>query len=344
MNDTTRAHYLALCGGVGGAKLADGLARVLPSDALTIAVNVGDDFEYHGLPICPDLDTVLYTLADLADPRRGWGRADESWQVHEALGRLWADTWFMLGDRDLALHLLRLDLLKRGMPLHEVVRELAYRLGIEATVTPVSDDPVRTIVQTDSGKHAFQDYFVRLHCEPRVRGLAYSGAERASLSPGVTTALADPNLAGVILCPSNPYLSIDPILAVADLRERLRKLRVPVVAVSPIIGGRALKGPAAKIMGELGVTADAEAIYEHYADFVDLVLVDTRDSALAEDHPHLAAADIVMTTTRKRVALARACLEHIAGLAAGGPGCAALSPDPFRYVPGSPAGEGTRRI
>ncbi|MDB5976858.1 MAG: domain, 2-phospho-L-lactate transferase 2 [Nevskia sp.] len=302
--------YLALSGGVGGAKLASGLAQVLPTGALIVAVNTGDDFRHLGLTICPDLDTVLYTLAGLANREQGWGREGESWQVLDELGRLGGDTWFRLGDRDLALHLLRSQLLGQGLTLSQAITEMANRLSIHTEVAPLSDDPVRTLVETDQGLLEFQDYFVRRHCAPAVKALHFDGAAQAVLAPAIRRALDDPALAGVILCPSNPYLSIAPMLAVPELRQRLRQLQVPVIAVSPIVGGEAIKGPTAKIMRELGLQPSAVAISELYGDFLDLTVVDIQDAALATGD-HFAVAPIVMKTIEDRVDLARRCLALV---------------------------------
>jgi LPPG:FO 2-phospho-L-lactate transferase len=307
----TRRKFLALSGGVGGAKLVAGLAQVLPADSLVVAVNVGDDFEHLGLTICPDLDTVLYTLAGRVHPQQGWGRADESWGVLNELRHLGGEHWFLLGDRDIALHLLRRQLLDRGLSLSQTAAVLAQRLGIDITVVPVSDQPVRTMVETDQGRLAFQDYFVRLRCEPALRSLDFHGAASASLSPVVRAALESTDLGGVILCPSNPYLSVAPMLAITELRERLRALAVPVVAVSPIVAGAAIKGPTAKIMRELNVQPTAAVIADLYADFVDTVVVDVADTALAAGDARFAVAPTVMTTLEQKIALARHCLGLI---------------------------------
>jgi LPPG:FO 2-phospho-L-lactate transferase len=305
------ARYLALSGGVGGAKLVAGLAQVLPADSLIVAVNVGDDFEHLGLTICPDLDTVLYTLAGVVHPQQGWGRADESWNVLEEIRRLGGESWFALGDRDIALHLLRRQLLQQGLTLSQASVEVSRRLGVAITVVPVSDHPVRTLVATDQGRLAFQDYFVRLRCEPQVRSLEFEGAASASLAPAVRAALEHPDLAGVILCPSNPYLSVAPMLAVTELRERLRALTVPVLAVSPIVAGQAIKGPTAKIMRELGVQPTAGVIADLYRDFVHAVVVDTADAALAAADRRFVVAPTVMKTQEQKAALARDCLALI---------------------------------
>ena len=303
--------YLALSGGVGGAKLVQGLAQVLPAESLVVAVNVGDDFEHFGLTICPDLDTVLYTLAGSVHPQQGWGRADETWGVLEEIRRLGGDDWFRLGDRDIALHLLRRQWLEQGYTLSEASARLAERLGVKPTVVPVTDHKVRTIVATDQGRLAFQDYFVRLRCEPTVRSLSFDGAESAALAPLVQATLASNALAGVIVCPSNPYLSVAPMLAVRELRERLRTLDVPVVAVSPIVAGEALKGPTAKIMRELGVQPTARVVADLYADIVDVVLVDDADAALAAGDRRFAVRNTVMKTLEQKTALARDCIALI---------------------------------
>ncbi len=306
--------YLALSGGVGGAKLVFGLTQVLPPEALVVAVNVGDDFEHLGLTICPDLDTVLYTLSGRVHAEQGWGRADESWCVRDELQRLGGDTWFALGDRDIALHLLRRQLLGQGLTLNAVSIELAHRLGVTITVLPVSDDRLRTMVDTDHGRLTFQDYFVRLRCEPAIRSLEFQGAASAALAPGVRAVLESPDLAGVILCPSNPYLSMAPMLALTELRERLRALTVPVIAVSPIVAGQAIKGPTAKIMRELGVQPTAGVIADLYADFVDAVIVDTADAALAAADARLVAAPTVMKSAEQKAALARSCITLLEAL------------------------------
>ena len=305
------ARYLALSGGVGGAKLVVGLAQVLPADSLIVAVNVGDDFEHLGLTICPDLDTVLYTLAGVVHSDQGWGRADESWAVLEEIRRLGGECWFALGDRDIALHLLRRQLLQQGLTLSEASVEISRRLGVAIAVVPVSDQPVRTIVATDQGRLAFQDYFVRLRCEPRVRSLEFEGAASATLAPAVRAALESADLDGVILCPSNPYLSVAPMLAVTELRECLRELTVPVLAVSPIVAGQAIKGPTAKMMRELGVQPTAAVIADLYADFVDAVIVDTADAALVAADTRFIVAPTVMKTPEQKAALARVCLASI---------------------------------
>lgn len=303
--------YLALSGGVGGAKLVFGLAQTLPAGSLVVAVNVGDDFEHLGLRICPDLDTVLYTLAGLVHPQQGWGRADDTWGVLDELRRLGGESWFALGDRDIALHVLRSELLRQGRTLSEVSAELGRRLGVAVPVAPVTDARLRTFVATDRGRLAFQDYFVRMRCEPSVQSLEFEGAASATLSPIVRASLDSDDLAGVIVCPSNPYLSVAPMLAVAELRERLRALTVPVLAVSPIVAGEAIKGPTAKIMRELGVQPTAGVIADLFADFVDVVMVDTADAALVAGDTRFVVRNTVMKTPDQKTALARDCVALI---------------------------------
>ncbi|MBM3396512.1 MAG: 2-phospho-L-lactate transferase [Betaproteobacteria bacterium] len=271
---------LALAGGVGGAKLASGLARVLPPEALTLVVNTGDDFEHLGLHISPDLDTVMYNLAGLHSRETGWGVAGETWHFMAALEQLGGDTWFKLGDRDLAVHVERTRRLRAGETLSAVTASLARRFGIAPRLAPMSDDPVRTIVHTNKGELEFQDYFVRLRCEPVVRRLEYRGAAQAAPSRVLREALADPRLRAVVICPSNPYLSIAPVLSLPTVRASLGALDVPVIVVSPIIGGRALKGPAAKLMRELGHTPSALTVAEFYRDIMDTLVIDTEDESL----------------------------------------------------------------
>lgn len=315
---TEPSRVLALSGGVGGARLAWGLARVLPAEALTVAVNVGDDFEHLGLPICPDLDTVLYTLAGVVNPEYGWGRADETWNTLAELRALGGEDWFLLGDRDLALHLYRRQMLSAGCSLSEATRIIAERLGVATQVVPVTDAPLRTRVHTQNdGVLGFQDYFVRRRCTPELKSLEFEGASVAAPSPGLLGALADPGLAGVIVCPSNPYLSVAPMLAVAGLREALRAVRAPVIAVSPIVGGNAIKGPTAKIMRELGVQPSATVIADLYGDFVDRIVVDECDAALVAGDPRFAVTRTVMGDDDGRAALARACLGLLEDLRQG---------------------------
>ena len=306
---------LALAGGVGGAKLAVGLARALGPGELVVAVNTGDDFEHLGLHISPDLDTVMYTLAGVANPEAGWGQAGESWQFMAALARLGGPDWFRLGDRDLATHVERTRRLKQGESLSAVTRALCERLGVRHAIVPMSDDPVRTVVHTDEGVLEFQDYFVRRRCEPRARKVEYRGAERARPAELFGRALARPDLRGIVFCPSNPYLSIAPVLALPGVREAIERRRVRSVAVSPIIGGQAVKGPAAKLMVELGAEASSVEIARYYARLVDVLVLDRADAALAGAVEALGlrahATDTLMRSDEDRLRVARACLEAI---------------------------------
>jgi LPPG:FO 2-phospho-L-lactate transferase len=304
---------VALCGGVGGAKLADGLQRSVAPGRLQLIVNTGDDFEHRGLPICPDLDTVLYTLAGVADAQQGWGRANESWQVHSQWHEMGLDTWFRLGDRDIALHLHRREMQAGGMTLTQISRTLAREFGVPSTLLPMCDAPAPTTVLTDRGEMPFQEYFVKHRCAPAVRGFRYGAEAGGQVTAEVRSALGDPGLEGIILCPSNPYLSIAPILAVNGLRELLARAGVPVVAVSPIIGGAAVKGPAAKIMRELGLPASPLAIARQYRDFLDVMLIDESDSSVLAARetadPELETAPILMRTLDERRELGEACLK-----------------------------------
>ena len=312
-------HIVALSGGVGGAKLAFGLSKVLPPEDLTIIVNTGDDFEHFGLPISPDIDTLLYTLSELNDPGKGWGRADETWSFLETMKALGGEAWFMLGDRDLALHVFRKTLLNAGMTLTEVVAVLAERLGVPQTVLPMSNDPVRTMVDTDQGLLSFQHYFVRERTKPQVKSVSFSGAENASLSAELKQVFARSDLEGVIVCPSNPFLSIDPLLCVPGFQALLEGTRAPVIAVSPIVGGQAIKGPTAKMMEELGLELSAITVADKYKDFLDGFVLDRVDAALEEEVASLglpvAIFQTVMKTAEDRIQLAQECLGFLGDIA-----------------------------
>ena len=308
-------HILALCGGVGGAKLALGLSRLLqPAELLTV-VNTGDDFRHLGLHISPDLDTVMYTLAGVADPERGWGLAGETWNFMRALSRLGGPDWFNLGDQDLATHSYRTQGLQQGLGLAAVTQSLCASFGIAQRLVPMSDDPVQTIVCTDQGELPFQDYFVRLACRPRVRALRYAGADTARPHPDFAALLSHDAPHAVILCPSNPFLSIDPILSLPGVRASLQSTRAPVIAVSPIVGGKALKGPAAKIMAELHLPATNLALAGYYRDFLNGLVIDNIDAHEAPAIERLGievrVANTVVRSLQDRVELARICLEGV---------------------------------
>jgi len=266
---------VVLCGGIGGAKLALGLYRVLAPGRLTVIVNTGDDFEHLGLKVSPDLDTVLYTLAGLADRERGWGRGDESWQFMRALDELGGETWFQLGDRDLAMHVLRTQWLRAGRSLSGFAELVAHQYGIAARIVPMTEAPVHTMLETDAGDLPFQQYFVRQQCEPVVRRIRFSGADKATPSAGLAGLVADAD--AIVICPSNPYLSVDPILAVSGIASAIAARHAPAIAVSPIIGGHAVKGPTAKIMRELGIAATTQTIAEHYRGLIDGLVIDESD-------------------------------------------------------------------
>jgi LPPG:FO 2-phospho-L-lactate transferase len=301
---------VVLSGGAGGVKLVDGLYRVLAPGKLSVIVNTGDDFRHLGLWISPDVDTTLYTLAGLADPERGWGRRDESWHFMGALAELGGETWFKLGDRDLALHVERTRRLQAGESLSASTAALAQALGVRARVLPMSDDAVSTLVETESGELGFQSYFVRARCEPKIRAIRFAGAERARVSGLALHALGEPGLAAIVIAPSNPYLSIDPILAIPGLREALRRAGVPVVAVTPILGGAAVKGPTAKIMAELGLEVSPVTVASHYDGLLDGFVLDERDRALAPRFGiPVTVADTLMSTPEARERVARAALE-----------------------------------
>jgi len=304
---------VALCGGVGGAKLALGLSHVVPPDDLTIIVNTGDDFEHLGLYVSPDVDTVLYTLAGIGDPVQGWGLAGESWNFMAALERLGGETWFRLGDTDLATHVERTRRLRSGDILTAVTDALARRLGIACAVLPMSDDPVRTVLDTDEGLLDFQHYFVRRQAVPKVRTIRYDGAAKAAPSSAVLAALSDPALAAVIICPSNPWLSIAPLLAIPALSDLLRASGVPVVAVSPLVDGRAVKGPTAKLMVELGHGVSAAAVATFYGDLVTGHILDDSHAfeadAIRETGAHVTVMPTLMTDLDTRIALARRSLD-----------------------------------
>jgi LPPG:FO 2-phospho-L-lactate transferase len=307
---------VALCGGIGGAKLALGLSRVVAGADLMVVANTGDDFEHFGLAISPDLDTIMYTLAGLDDPQRGWGRRNETWTFMAALEALGGETWFALGDGDLATHVERTRRLRAGEALSAITADFCRRLAIAARVVPMTDDIVRTRLRTDEGWLDFQDYFVRRRCAPAVREVTYDGAATACAHPDLLAALGDSRLRAVVICPSNPFLSIEPILAVASLREAIARAAAPVVAVSPIIGGRAVKGPTAKMMSELGLEVSATAVARRYEDLLDAYVLDGADAdEAAKLGIPVTVAHTLMTTLADRENLARHVLASADALA-----------------------------
>ena len=268
-------NIVALAGGVGGAKLVDGLARILHPDNLTVIVNTGDDFDHWGLKICPDLDTVCYTVSGLVNPETGWGRRDDTWNMLSEISRLKGDDWFKLGDRDLATHIERTERLVNGQSLSQITREFCLAWGIKITILPMTDDPVSTIVITkDQGELAFQEYFVHQRCEPKVNSFKFAGIEYAAPAPGILEAIEQSD--ALVLCPSNPWVSLDPILAVPGILPSIKKKKT-IVSVSPIVGGNAIKGPAAKMFTELGKTPSPFAVAEHFMGIISHFVLDTID-------------------------------------------------------------------
>jgi len=305
---------VVLTGGVGGAKLVLGLTRVMPTSDITAIVNTGDDFRHLGLWVSPDIDTLLYTLSGQSNQDQGWGREGESWNFMEALRSLDGEDWFALGDGDLALHVLRSRALEAGRSLSEITRDFARSWDIESNILPMSDQPVQTVLTTNEGELPFQRYFVERRCEPGVRAIRFEGASDAEPAPGVVDAIGDSSNRAILIAPSNPYLSVDPILAVPGIRAALSTASVPVVAVTPIIGGAAVKGPTAKLMNELGIEVSPAAIAAHYDGLIDALLVDERDRAISIDVPH-AFADTMMTTLDDRARVASAALDLAATFA-----------------------------
>ncbi len=305
-----RMKVAALAGGVGGAKLADGLSKILTTGQLSVIVNTGDDFELFGLYISPDVDTVSYTLAGLANPLTGWGQVDETWEVFQALSRLGGPKWFKLGDHDLALHMERTRLLGSGLSLSKVTQELCSRLGIKDQVLPMTDQPVRTIVKTSDGRElSFQEYFVKEQCVPEVIGFEFSGIKEAQPGFKVKKSLTEADL--IIICPSNPWVSIDPILNLSGIREIISNK--PVIAVSPIIGGKTIKGPAAKMFLELGMDPGCFEVANHYKDFLSGFVLDSQDHDEASRVSDIGIIPLVtqtiMRSTDDRIRLANEVLE-----------------------------------
>ncbi len=311
MEGTAHGLVLALAGGVGGSKLALGLARILPPERLVIVVNTGDDEEFHGLHVSPDLDTMTYTLSGLYNQETGWGMSGDSFNTLGMLNRLGSDTWFNLGDLDFAMHIRRTELLRRGATLSEVTAELTGRLGIQHSVIPMSDDPVRTVLDTDAGTLAMQEYFVRYRAEPKVNAIRYVGADAAKPAPAFAKALQECET--IIFGPSNPYLSVAPIMAIPGVRGAISAHSGNRIAVSPIVGGAAVRGPAGKIMAELGGTVSSVGVAREYRDLCDFLVVDSQDADLADDIAHEGihpvVTDTIMNNDADKIALAKSVLE-----------------------------------
>jgi LPPG:FO 2-phospho-L-lactate transferase len=302
--------YAVLTGGVGGAKLVDGLFRLLPANSLTAIVNTGDDFRHFGLPISPDIDTLLYTLSGKSNQTLGWGREGETWSFMAALRSLGGEGWFNLGDGDLALHVIRGMALEAGETLSAVTARFAAAWELALHIVPMSDDPVATWVESDEGRLPFQRYFVERQCQPKVMSVSFDGAGSARPALGVIDAIASAD--AVFIAPSNPWLSVDPIIAVPGIREALINCAGPVIAVSPLVDGKAVKGPTAKLMGELGLEISNDTIWEHYADLLDGLIVHGDDPV--PDGIAICSTDTIMQTATDRERVARAALDFATAL------------------------------
>lgn len=303
-------NVVALAGGVGGAKLADGLQRTV-GENLTVIVNTGDDFELHGLHLSPDLDTVVYTLAGMANRETGWGIAGDTFDNLEMITRYGGEDWFRVGDRDLATHLLRTQMLRGGFSLTQVTQNLARALGVRATVLPMTNEPVATIVNTNAGELAFQEYFVHRRWQPAVKSYRFHGIEKAKVTPEIVNAVQNAHV--LVLCPSNPFVSLEPILSVGGMRDLVSRTRVPKVAVSPIVGGVALKGPAAKMFQELGREPSAFEVAKMMRGTLDRFVLDRIDEAQARNIKDLGlrvwVTDTIMRNEEDRERLAREIVE-----------------------------------
>ena len=308
-------NIVAFSGGVGGAKLVSGLSRVLPADKLGVLANTADDFEHLGLYIAPDLDSVMYALAGIGNRQLGWGIADETWQCMSAMERLQGETWFRLGDQDIATHLLRTQSLNQGKSLTQTTRDLFQRLGIQHNIMPMCDEKVSTVVHTKQGELPFQHYFVKQQCHPKVSGFHFAGAEESSLGKEQKSALAAMN--ALIICPSNPFVSVAPILAVPGMREAVKAKPVPVVVVSPIIAGNAVKGPAAKMMQELNMPVSALTIAEYYHDIASHFVLDIQDksqqSAIEASGYKVLVCNTLMHNDADKTQLAKTILSSLHG-------------------------------
>lgn len=303
---------VVLTGGVGGAKLVLGLIHAVDPASVTAIVNTGDDFRHLGLNISPDIDTLLYTLSGKANAAQGWGREGESWAFLSALKELGGEDWFQLGDMDIALHVLRTSMLAKGESLTAITRQFANAWGIGANILPMSNDPVATMIDSDEGVLEFQRYFVERRCVPAVQAVRFAGAESAEPAPGVIEAIHSAD--AVLIAPSNPWLSVDPLLAVPCIRDALIACKAPVVAVSPLIGGQAVKGPTAKLMGELGLAVNNDGIAQHYGDLLDGFVIDGGDDCSVPDLA-IARTDTLMKTLDDKIRVARAALDLAATLA-----------------------------
>jgi LPPG:FO 2-phospho-L-lactate transferase len=304
---------VALAGGVGGAKLVDGLVQCLHHNELTVVVNTGDDFDHWGLRVCPDLDTICYTVAGLANQETGWGRRDETWNVLTEIARLKGQDWFRVGDRDLATHIERTERLAEGQTLSQITENFSREWGIYITILPMSDDPVATIVDTiEQGELAFQEYFVHQHCEPQVKGFKFAGVEYSRPAPGVLEAIGKAD--AIVFCPSNPWVSLDPILAVPGILSSIKRKKL-VISISPIVAGKTIKGPAAKMFMELGIVPSALAVAEHYQGVITHFILDLVDRIIEPDLKNLGvetlSTNTIMETVEDRKHLALDVLNLI---------------------------------
>ena len=308
---------LVLCGGVGGAKLAYGLSQLTTPEEIVFLVNTGDDFLHLDLHISPDLDTVMYTLAGINDSKKGWGVKEETWNALGSLKKYGLDTWFQLGDKDLATHIRRTQLLKEGLKLSEVTRNLSSKLGLKHSIFPMSESQVQTMIQTDQGKLSFQEYFVKHKCDPKIEKIEFLGSEVAEVPASLERLIKDDKFTGVIICPSNPYLSVDPILSINKIKTFLFETKIPILAVSPIIDNDSIKGPTAKIMDEMKIEPSVTAIAAHYSELINILVIDQKDK---DNQANIGSinylvASIYMKNNKDKISLAKICLEELRKLA-----------------------------
>ena len=316
MTELVAKRIVVLCGGVGAAKLLQGLVKVVAPNSVTAIVNTGDDLSLHGLHICPDIDTVIYTLGNEINPDTGWGLRDEGWRAMDMVAMYGGVDWFRLGDRDIGTHLFRTQRLSEGATLSEVTREIAAKWGVGVNVIPMSNDPVRTIVTTVRGKDLnFQDYFVRLAHDVEIASIKFQGHETAHPAPELISEILEADI--ILVAPSNPLVSIAPILSIAGIRDALQKRRKDVIAISGIIGGKALKGPAGRLLNELGYEASATTVAEIYKDIAGTFVIDDVDKhekkRIQELGLNCIITDTVMTNSTKAADLCRTTFEEITG-------------------------------
>ena len=305
---------VALCGGIGGSKLVLGLNNILDQKNLSIIANTGDDFLYLGFYICPDIDTVIYTLAGVSNTETGWGREDETWKTLDVLKELGADTWFQLGDKDLAIHLFRSKEKRNGVLLTTITRKITNKFGLKTNVLPMSNHPVQTFLETEDGEMSFQDYFVRNKCKPKVINILFK-SKKPVATDAVKRSLMDKNLDGIIFCPSNPYLSIDPILSINRIRKLIENQKKPRIAISPIVGHDSVKGPTSKLMKEMGVEVSSLSIAKHYKGLIDGIVIDHEDEQQAEEIREMGIevklSKIIVETEEEKMRLAKESLDFI---------------------------------